>query len=234
MTGESSQSVLSLVCAVVGGGMEIAMSKNKDAFIRKQEILQAALKLFISKGYEKTSTNDILEALKLSRGGLYHHFISKEDILDSAIDMILRAEIAEAEEKINDEKLPAVEKLKYLIEYNSTMQPMVEEVRTIIKSKDNPTLITHMLRKKLELVTPLFIRIIELGIKEGIFECEYPEEVSKIAIILSTLLFTDTMIALTPEELKRMIIVFQSAVEAIVGAKKGIFDFMQESIKIEN
>jgi AcrR family transcriptional regulator len=212
----------------------MTMSKNKDAMIRKQEILQAALTLFISKGYEKTSTNDILEALKLSRGGLYHHFVSKEDILDNAIAMILQSEITEAEAIINDEKLTAEDKLKYLIEYNPSMLPMVDEVRTIIQSKDNPTLITHLLRKKLELVTPLFIKIIEQGIAEEIFHCEYPEEVSKISIILSTLLFTDTIVVLSQEEFVRMIIVFQTAVETIVGAKKGTFDFMRESIIIGN
>jgi|SRR5450432_1551959 TetR/AcrR family transcriptional regulator, cholesterol catabolism regulator len=47
----------------------------------RQEILRAAARLFQQQGYDGTSMNDIAEALNLSKGGLYHHFQSKEEIL---------------------------------------------------------------------------------------------------------------------------------------------------------
>ena len=58
----------------------------KEAEIRKNEILDTAEKLFISKGYEKTSTTDILNEIGIARGTLYYHFKSKEDILIAMID----------------------------------------------------------------------------------------------------------------------------------------------------
>ena len=50
---------------------------------RRQEILQAAEALFCQNGYEATSIQDILDALKLSKGGFYHHFSSKEAVLNA-------------------------------------------------------------------------------------------------------------------------------------------------------
>ncbi len=47
----------------------------------RQEILRASARLFQQQGYDATSMNDIAAALKLSKGGLYHHFQSKEEIL---------------------------------------------------------------------------------------------------------------------------------------------------------
>jgi TetR/AcrR family transcriptional regulator, cholesterol catabolism regulator len=47
----------------------------------RQEILRTAARLFQQQGYDGTSMNDVAEALKLSKGGLYHHFQSKEEIL---------------------------------------------------------------------------------------------------------------------------------------------------------
>src|SRR5438067_13555602 len=47
----------------------------------RQEILRAAARLFQQQGYDATSMNDVAAALKLSKGGLYHHFQSKEEIL---------------------------------------------------------------------------------------------------------------------------------------------------------
>jgi len=47
----------------------------------RQEILRAAARLFQQRGYDATSMNDVAAALKLSKGGLYHHFQSKDEIL---------------------------------------------------------------------------------------------------------------------------------------------------------
>jgi AcrR family transcriptional regulator len=206
-------------------------NRNRDAEIRKQEIMQTALKLFLRQGYEKTSTNDIIRELGLSRGGLYHHFRSKEEILDSAIATLLLSELKNAEATFFDDKISAVQKVKFLIEFEAPAQEMLEDVKTIIHTKDNPTLITHLLRQKLQIVTPYFERILEQGMKEGVFECRYPQEVSKITVILSTLLFSDTILDMNYEEFMRMIEAFQIAATALTGAKPGTFDFMKASIK---
>ena len=47
----------------------------------RQEILRIAARLFQQRGYDATSMNDVAAALKLSKGGLYHHFKSKDEIL---------------------------------------------------------------------------------------------------------------------------------------------------------
>jgi AcrR family transcriptional regulator len=47
----------------------------------RQEILHTAARLFQQRGYDATSMNDVAAALKLSKGGLYHHFESKDEIL---------------------------------------------------------------------------------------------------------------------------------------------------------
>jgi len=47
----------------------------------RREILHAAARLFQQRGYDATSMNDVAAALNLSKGGLYHHFSSKDEIL---------------------------------------------------------------------------------------------------------------------------------------------------------
>jgi len=76
----------------------------------RQEILRASARLFRERGYDATSMNDISAALKLSKGGLYHHFRSKDEILfhimnhamditESRVQVPVR-EIADPEEKL--------------------------------------------------------------------------------------------------------------------------------------
>ncbi|HEY1464558.1 MAG TPA: TetR/AcrR family transcriptional regulator [Terriglobales bacterium] len=52
----------------------------------RQEILRTAARLFQQQGYDATSMNDVAAALKLSKGGLYHHFQSKDEILFNLMD----------------------------------------------------------------------------------------------------------------------------------------------------
>ncbi|HWZ84514.1 MAG TPA: TetR/AcrR family transcriptional regulator [Terriglobales bacterium] len=55
---------------------------NREATVEpRQEILRAAARLFQQQGYDATSMNDVAAAMKLSKGGLYHHFQSKDEIL---------------------------------------------------------------------------------------------------------------------------------------------------------
>jgi AcrR family transcriptional regulator len=56
-------------------------SRNELRHEPRQEILRAAARLFQQQGYDATSMNDVAAALKLSKGGLYHHFQSKDEIL---------------------------------------------------------------------------------------------------------------------------------------------------------
>ena len=63
------------------------MSRNKYPEETIAKILDTSLRLFLEKGYEKTTIQDIVNNLEgLTKGAIYHHFKSKEEILDAALD----------------------------------------------------------------------------------------------------------------------------------------------------
>ncbi len=59
----------------------ISVMQREAVIAPRQEILRTAARLFQQRGYDATSMNDVAAALKLSKGGLYHHFQSKDEIL---------------------------------------------------------------------------------------------------------------------------------------------------------
>lgn len=61
--------------------MEVIYEMKMEAEERKKQIRQAAMKVFLDKGFRNTVMNDIMEATGLSRGGLYHHYGSTYEIL---------------------------------------------------------------------------------------------------------------------------------------------------------
>lgn len=68
---------------------ESKMARNKYPEVTVQRILDASMKLFLEKGYENTTIQDIVDELgDLSKGAIYHHFKSKEDIIQAVGDKV--------------------------------------------------------------------------------------------------------------------------------------------------
>ena len=64
---------------------------------RRKEILETAERLFLTKGYTKTTVNDILKEIGIAKGTFYHYFKSKEEVMDEIIMRIIKEDVAKAE-----------------------------------------------------------------------------------------------------------------------------------------
>lgn len=92
------------------------MGRSKNPEQTKERIVDASIKLFIEKGYEQTTIQDILDALNLSKGGLYHHFKSKEEILEVVKQKRSQYAAQRAHDLIeNTKETNAKEKLKNIL-----------------------------------------------------------------------------------------------------------------------
>lgn len=83
----------------------------KEAEERRNEILDVAERLFGTKGFDQTSTNDILNEIGIARGTLYYHFKSKEDILDAMIERISNQLVARAKTIAGNKEIPILQRL---------------------------------------------------------------------------------------------------------------------------
>ena len=80
------------------------MRVTKEPEVRKQEILDTALKLFGENGYEKTSITDIAKAIGVAQGLCYRYFPSKEALFDSAIEQYGQLGILLADDLTQEDK----------------------------------------------------------------------------------------------------------------------------------
>ena len=78
----------------------------KSAEERKNEILDVAEELFAEKGFDSASTNDIINRIGIARGTLYHHFGSKEEILDAIVERMTHEGISRAKAIVADSSIP--------------------------------------------------------------------------------------------------------------------------------
>src|SRR4026209_1657881 len=83
----------------------------KPATERRAEIVDCAVAMFFEKGYEATTIADILERTKLSKGAFYHHFESKEELLDAFTQHATEAALKAVEDVLKDKSLNELARL---------------------------------------------------------------------------------------------------------------------------
>jgi len=86
--------------------------KEDDYAARRNEILDVARKLVYTKGFEQMSIQDIMDALKISKGAFYHYFDSKQALLDGLIDRMLDEGERVLRPIVEAKDLSAIEKLR--------------------------------------------------------------------------------------------------------------------------
>ena len=121
------------------------MSRNKYPEVTVEKILDAAERLFLERGYEHTTIQDIVDELGgLTKGAVYHHFKSKEEILDAVSDrMFFRNDPFEAVRSRTD--LNGLGKLREAILIYNADEESAELTRQTIPISKNPRLLVEML-----------------------------------------------------------------------------------------
>lgn len=194
----------------------------KEAEIRREEILDAAEKLFAAKGFDNTSTGDILDAVGIARGTLYYHFKSKEDILDGVIQRITDRLIKDAGEIVRKKELPVLERLTKAILSLNVDSRIGYEIMEQVHRPQNALMHQKMQTTLLSGINPILTELVEEGIEQGICITRYPESVVEMTILYANTAFDELNIAgLSPEERERKISGFIYNLERLMGMAEG-------------
>lgn len=192
----------------------------KEAKERRNEILDVAERLFETKGFDHTSTNDILDEVGIARGTLYYHFRSKEDILDAVINRIAEQLIIKAKNIANQKEVPVLKRLTLSISALNVEGPLGSEIMEQVHKPQNALLHQKMQESLLTGVNPLITKLIEEAIEQGICQTDYPEEVVEMTLLYSNTAF-DTLAENDEERKQRKIEAFIYNLERLLGMEQG-------------
>ena len=162
------------------------MRDVKDPEIRRAEIMDAAMLLFMEKGYTNTTTQDIVDKVNISRGLLYYHFKNKEDILYCLVERYSEKLLRDIHVIVYDEDKTAIEKIRAFIDATiiSTDNVSAEgtELQKTVDLEENRYMLDKLSHKLIEKLTIYFERIINQGISEKVFSVKYPSETAEFLI----------------------------------------------------
>lgn len=200
----------------------------KEAEERKEEILDAAEKLFAAKGFDNTSTGDILDAVGIARGTLYYHFKSKEEILDGVIERITNQLMQDAREIVRKKELPVLERLTKAIMSLNVESKIGYEIMEQVHRPQNALMHQKMQTTLLAGIDPILTGLVEEGIEQGICHTKYPGSAVEMMMLYANTAFDELNVAeLSTEEREKKIAGFIYNVERLMGMDEGS---LQEAI----
>ncbi len=188
----------------------------------KQALLRIAYSLFISRGYENTSVDDIIEEAGIAKGTYYYHFESKEQTLEEVIGMMIDQE-AEAARQVLSSGAPVPQKIVGII---ASLRPRQEEqpIEGALMRPENALMHAKIKRRLVETVVPLLSEVVEEGIAQGIFSCDNIPERVRMLLVISSEIFDEGQFT------QRDVEVFIDITEKLLGAQPGTMDFVRALI----
>ena len=179
------------------------MARNKYPEETVARILEVARRLFMKKGYDNTTIQDIVDQLGgLSKGAVYHHFKSKEEIMDAVCDqMFYDNNPFEAVRQRTD--LNALEKLREAIRLNQADESRVDMTIQAIPITRNPRLMAEMVESNRRVLTPYYLELLEEGNRDGSIHTEYAREIAELLPLLTSLWLLPSVFPASREEQRR-------------------------------
>jgi AcrR family transcriptional regulator len=179
----------------------------KKADERRTEILDAAQRLFMSRGYDATTVNDLITVVGISKGAFYHHFSSKDDVLHALVWRMAEQGLAAVLPLLEREDLTPLEKLKAFFnegqQYKKENFAALRSITKVLFREENLRLRLRSAEQMTEIIVPHLGRVLEEGSKQGEFEIEDPEETARLVLHLGLLLHQARAVALKIAESRR-------------------------------
>ena len=179
----------------------MAQRKDKSQAMR-EKILNTATQLFIQKGSEKTSMQDIAQTAGISKGAIYHHFKSKDEIVLEV--MRSRQELMEEEMKQwlkATENLTGREQLQTILKSNLESQTARATDGIVDEYEQDAGFILTMMRDNLRIGAPLFSDIFIKGSADGSIQTKYPDQAAEVFLLLVNFWMNGTVFESDPEKL---------------------------------
>ena len=179
------------------------MARNKYPEVTVERILDVSQRLFLEKGYDHTTIQDIVDELGgLTKGAVYHHFRSKEEILDAVSDRMFFANNPfESVKKRTD--LSGLEKLREAVRLNQQDTERARLTAQAIPITQNPQLLVEMISSNRKILTPYFLELLEEGNRDGSLHTEYAGEIAELLPLLTSLWLLPSVFPSTKAQARR-------------------------------
>ena len=197
------------------------MRISKEYDERKNEILDTAERLFHTKGYEKTTINDILKEVNIAKGTFYYYFKSKEEVMDALIERVSLIAMEKVQKVAETEGMDPQEKMLHMFLAMRMEGPEEEQMLDDLHRPENALMHQKSLNYIVVNIAPLLAQVVKQGVDQGIWKCPYPLEYMKIFLAASTTLMDDGIFEQDEKSQMEILTALLSLLETMLKAPEG-------------
>ncbi len=162
--------------------------KPEEFAAKRGEILDAAQRLVITKGYEQMSIQDVLDEVQISSGAFHHYFESRGALLEAFVERVKQESEKPLLPIIHDPHLTAIEKLQGFFDTLDRLRTAnkadLAKLARIWYTDDNAIIRLKVDEAVFEQRAPLLTEIVRQGVREGIFTTAYPDKTGEVLMSL--------------------------------------------------
>ena len=192
---------------------------------RNSEIIAAACQLFLSKGYDSTTMQDVMCHLGIAKGTIYHYFKSKEELLGAVVDSVAEDEMLRLKKLLENIQGNALQRLEQLI-MNGSKHDDHDDLLEHLHMTSNAGMHIRLLAKVVTMQAPLYAEQFRLGCKEGVFTTDQPLECAEFLLSGIQFLTDRGIYPWTQDQLERRWKAFPKLIENQLSAPEGSFSFL--------
>lgn len=160
------------------------MGRNKYPEITVEKILDVSRRLFLEKGYDNTTIQDIVDELGgLTKGAIYHHFKSKEEILNALSNKLFLENnpFSAVRDRTDLNGLQKIQEAMRLNQEDSERSALSSQAIPVL---ENPRILSGLMESNRNYLSPMLLELIEEGKKDGSIKTEYAKELSELFPLL--------------------------------------------------
>lgn len=160
----------------------------KDADVRRDELLDTALSLFLECGYERTSVEHITQTVGVAKGTFYHYFAAKDELLEQLVNRYAAALFDEIEAALQAADGDAAERFRTLMAASSAAKLGRRDETLLLTASlytdDNREMLNRMREGWIERTRPFIASIVEQGCAEGTFHVPDVDAMTEVCLSL--------------------------------------------------
>lgn len=160
------------------------MKQEEKSLMSRNKILEAMGALFAEKGFDATTMQDIMARSGLSKGAIYHHFKSKEEIMQALGDKMFFDNNPFDEIRKRTE-LNGLQKIRELLKINQTDTKRNDFNMAAIPILKDPRILATAVEANRRVLTPLWLELLEEGKADGSIKTEYAKELSELLPLIN-------------------------------------------------
>lgn len=192
---------------------------TKDKIERRNELIEAAERLFIEQGYDQTAVSDIVKAVRVAQGTFYYHFASKAEVLEAVIEKLIHRLHDEFHRISGRDDLDPAAKMNAIANSIMAVPSSRPDLMEVLHQESHVVIHDKMVKMTFDVLIPHVTEVLADGVASGQFRVNHPRETAEFMVAALTYVLHQSDLWFDGARLERVKVTLEDTLSRVLGAE---------------